>query len=216
MTEIIYHPYRPEGADDIKSIINEAFYIHRYVTGDLVLDSALELYLRERLLASTWTQVATQGDRVIGVIMGQITGQPPLTGRTKNRGLTLAHTARALVLGLPQWKSMRQYFAFNRVYKILRKQTSSPLTDELTLFAVSSTARGLGVGKSLYTAYLNQLRTQGRTDFYLYTDSLCTYQFYEKQGMTRAAAEDMPLLLDGHPETLGVYLYTGTSSPNAR
>ena len=52
MTNIVYRPYQPQDAEDIKKIINEAFYIHRYVTGRLVLDSALEIYLRERLLAT--------------------------------------------------------------------------------------------------------------------------------------------------------------------
>ena len=203
MTNIVYRPYQPQDAEDIKKIINEAFYIHRYVTGRLVLDSALEIYLRERLLASTWTRVAVQDERVVGIIMGQVDGQPRLGGRFTNRLLTLAHTLRAGILGLPQWKSMRQYFAFDRVYGELRKKTPSPLTDELTLFAVDSSTRGLGIGKTLYRDYLDHLRSLGRSDFYLYTDSLCTFQFYEKQGMTRTASEDMNLVLDGKPEALG-------------
>lgn len=212
MTNIVYRPYQPQDAEDIKKIINEAFYIHRYVTGRLVLHSALEIYLRERLLASTWTRVAVQDERVVGIIMGQVDGQPRLGGRFTNRLLTLAHTLRAGILGLPQWKSMRQYFAFDRVYGELRKKTPSPLTDELTLFAVDSSTRGLGIGKTLYRDYLDHLRSLGRSDFYLYTDSLCTFQFYEKQGMTRTASEDMNLVLDGKPEALGVYLYSGTAT----
>ena len=212
MTDITYRPYRSTDAEDVKKIIDEAFYIHRYVTGRLVLDSALEIYLRERLLASTWTRVAVQDERVVGIIMGQVDGQPRLGGRFTNRLLTLAHTLRAGILGLPQWKSMRQYFAFDRVYGELRKKTPSPLTDELTLFAVDSSTRGLGIGKTLYRDYLDHLRSLGRSDFYLYTDSLCTFQFYEKQGMTRTASEDMNLVLDGKPEALGVYLYSGTAT----
>lgn len=119
--------------------------------------------------------------------------------------------ARIAVLALPQWKSLRQFFAINRVYGNLRKQTSSELTDEITLFAVASTARGLGVGKTLYGHCMEPLRGHDRSDFYLYTDSLCTYQFYESQGMTRAAEEAMTILLDGEPEGLDVYLYTGAT-----
>lgn len=209
MSTIIYRPYQPEDAEDVKKIINEAFSIHRYVTGRLLLDSALEIYLRERLLASTWTRVAEKNGEVVGVIMGQTPGQPRIGGRLTNRILTLTHTLRAAILGLPQWSSMRQYFSFNRVYATLRKNTQAVLTDELTLFAVASTTRGLGIGKALYNDYLGELRTLGRKDFYLYTDTHCTYQFYEKQGMTRAASQNMNLTLDGTPETISVYLYTG-------
>ena len=52
-------------------------------------------------------------------------------------------------------------------------------------------------------------RVGPRTDFYLYTDSLCTYQFYERKGMVRAAEEDMALRVEGLPGAVEVYLYTG-------
>ncbi|PWF25851.1 GNAT family N-acetyltransferase [Ancrocorticia populi] len=164
MSEIIYRPYQDSDAGDIKQIVNEAFYIHRYVKGRLVLDSALELYLRERLLASTWTRVAVKDSRVVGVIMGQVDGEPTLGGRVKNGLLSWGHMLRAGILGLPQWKSMRQYFAFGPIYRNLRKKTRAALTDELTLFAVASTTRGLGVGKRLYADYLEHLDNLGRTD----------------------------------------------------
>lgn len=212
MNPITYRPYQPGDIEDIKQIVNEAFYIHRYVRGNIVLDSAQEIYVRECLLGSTWTQVAVKDGHVVGVIMGHVAGQPRLRGRLENRLLSWGHMARALLLGAPQWRSMRQYFAFDRVYTKLRKQTDRPLADELTLFAVSATTRGHGVGKTLYADYMRHLRSLGRSDFYLYTDSLCTFQFYEKQGMTRIASQDMDLVLEGNPEHLGVYLYSGSAA----
>lgn len=212
MTEITYRSYQPGDAEDIKQILNEAFYIHRYVSGDTVLDSALEIYLRECLLGSTWTRVAVKDGHAVGVIMGRVAGQPRLAGRITNRLLSWGHMARALLLGVTQWSSMRQYFAFDHVYAQLRKKTNHPLTDELTLFAVSATTRGHGVGKALYAHYMRHLRSHGRKDFYLYTDSLCTFQFYEKQGMTRTVSQDMDLVLEGKPERLGVYLYSGSAA----
>ena len=43
MSEIVYRPFREADAADLKQIINDAFHIHRYVTGELLLDAALEL-----------------------------------------------------------------------------------------------------------------------------------------------------------------------------
>ncbi|WP_238418997.1 GNAT family N-acetyltransferase [Gordonia sp. 'Campus'] len=212
MTDIIYRPYRSTDADDVKRIIDEAFYIHRYVHGSRVLDSALEIYLRERLLASTWTRVAEKDGSVVGIIMGRVDGEPRLDDRTTNRLRLWAHTARATILGLPQWKSLQGFFGFDDVAAEIAAATGKPLTDELTLFAVASTTRGHGVGKSLYQAYLDHLRDRGRTDYFLYTDSLCTFGFYERQGMSRAGAGDMGVVLDGAPEKLGVYVYTGSVS----
>ena len=212
MSEIVYRPFREADAADLKQIINDAFHIYRYVTGELLLDAAVELYLRERLLASSWTGGAVRDGHVVGVIMGQVAGRPFLGGRGKNRLIAGKKVFRASIAGLSQWNSIRQYFAFGPVYRKLRKKARSPLTDELTRFAVRSTMRGFGVGTQLYSDYVEHLRSLGRTDFYLYTDSFCSFGFYDKQGMTRASSEGLNLVLDrgSNRETLGVYLYAGT------
>ena len=212
MTDITYRPYQSTDADDVKKIINEAFYIHRYVHGQHVLDAALEVYLRDQLVASTWSRVAVKGGHVVGIILGRVAGEPHLRERTKNRALLWAHTARAAILGLPQLKALRGFFAYESVAHRLGARTGRPLDDELTLFAVASTTRGHGVGATLYRAFLDHLRDRDRSDFHLYTDSLCTFGFYERQGMSRAGADDMDILLDGEPHTLGVYIYTGAAS----
>lgn len=210
MTPITYRPYAPRDAHDVKAIIDEAFAIHRYVPSPRLLDGALEVYLRECLLASTRARVAVRDGRVVGVLMGRVSGRAPLPGALGNRLRTAGHMLRLAVLGLPEWRSLRQYLAFDGVYRSLRRRTTAPLTDELTLFAVGAAARGLGVGRALYEDFLAHLREHRRTDLYLYTDSLCSYGFYEKHGMTRAAEQSMTVYLDREPATLGVYLYAGS------
>jgi len=207
---VTYRPYEPGDAEALKAIIDESFFIHRYVTAPRLLGSALEVYLRERLVASTHTRVAVLDGQVVGVLMGQIVGQPRRRDVARNRLTTWAHMLRLAVLGLTELASLRQHFAFGRVYRTLRAKAAAPLTDELTLFAVSAAARGHGVGTALYRDFMARLREHGRTDFYLYTDSLCTFEFYERRGMRRAAEQDMTVRLDDEPSRLGVYLYTGS------
>lgn len=210
MTAIEYRPYQPQDADAVKQIVNQAFSIDRFVKEPRLVDSALEVYLRTCLLGSTYARVAVQDGRAVGILMGRVTGRDRLEGRLGNRLLTGWHMAKLAVLGITEHKSLRQFFEFDAVYGELRKKTTSPTTDELTLFAVDASTRGLGVGKALYDTYMDHLRRHGRSDFYLYTDTRCSYGFYEKQGMTRAAAQDMTIRLDGKPEQLGVFLYAGT------
>lgn len=119
------------------------------------------------------------------------------------------------VIGISEYRSLLQFFESNRVYAQLKKSATVPTTDELTLLAVSAETRGTGIGKSLYHRYLAHLHEHGRDDFYLFTDSRCSYGFYEKQGMTRAGAQDMTILIDGKPEPLGVFLYAGTVDATA-
>ncbi|MFC7330885.1 GNAT family N-acetyltransferase [Marinactinospora rubrisoli] len=209
MSDITYRPYQERDAADIKSMIDEAFGIHRYLEKERLLGSALEIYLRERLSASTYTQVAEKDGRAVGVIMGRVPGHPRIPHAARNRMLNGAHMVKILVTGLSDLSSLAQYAKFHDVYRKLRHGASAPLTDELTLFAVDASTRGTGVGKNLYQNYLRHLRDHGRKDFYLYTDSLCSYGFYERRGMTRVASEDMTIRLDGNTEKLGVFLYAG-------
>jgi len=211
VSTIEYRPYGPQDAGDVKAMIDDAFSIHKYARAPHLLRSALEVYLRECLAASSYTEVAVVEGRAVGILMGRVQGQPRLPGATANRVRTWAHMAKIALTGFAERKTLVEYFSFNRVYRKLRTMTSGPLTDELTLFAVDASTRGLGVGGALYQNFLDHLRSHGRTDFYLYTDSLCTYQFYERQGMTRVAEQDITLHLDQTPQVVGVYLYAGTA-----
>ena len=210
MAPVTYRDYDPQDAGDVKAIIDEAFFIHRYVNGTRLHASVLEVYLRDCLLSSSYAHVAVRDDRVIGVLMGRVSGEARLSGAIGNSLRMAGHMLTLAVLGFRQRRSLRSFFAFTRVYRSLRRQSTTPLTDEVTLFAVASAARGLGAGKALYAAFLEHLRERGRTSFCLFTDTLCTYGFYDKHGMTRAASQDLTVYLDGEPEVVGVYLYTGT------
>ena len=212
---IIYRDYAPGDAETVKHLVDEAFAISRWVKAPRLLDNAKEVYLRTVLAASTWAQVAEMNGQVVGVIMGRIHGRPRLPGRWRHHLVSAWSMLKLAVIGINEHRSLLQFFASNRVYAQLKKSVTVPTTDELTLFAVSAETRGTGIGTSLYQRFLAHLREHGRDDFYLFTDTRCSYGFYEKQGMTRAGSREMTILLDGEPEPLVVLLYAGTARATA-
>ena len=66
---------------------------------------------------------------------------------------------------------------------------SSPLPhdNEVTLLAVDPDVHGLGVGTVLLDAAISHLSSRGATSAHLYTDSNCSWQFYELHGFKRTA-----------------------------
>ena len=50
---------------------------------------------------------------------------------------------------------------------------------------MDESTRGTGIGKMLFAKALDYLEQEGAKTLYLFTDSSCTYQFYEKRGMQR-------------------------------
>lgn len=66
---------------------------------------------------------------------------------------------------------------------------SSPLPhdNEVTLLAVDPDVHGLGVGSVLLDAAVSYLSSRGATRAHLYTDSNCSWKFYELHGFKRTA-----------------------------
>jgi len=215
MSEVRYRPYREEDAPRVKALLDEAFFISRYAGGPgPLLDSALEVYLRQVLTTSTYSEVAVLDGRVVGVITGRVKGEHYLPHRLRNQLLMFGHIVKALVIGARKWRVIVQYVDFDRAYVKLRPiatEKKGDLGDELTVFAVDSSTRGTGIGGQLYNDFREHLRTAGHSAYYLYTDSLCSVGFYEKRGMERTAETEIQLDVTDLPSQVGVYLYTGTA-----
>ena len=210
---ITYRPYEDRDAEGVMAIINDAFHIHRYTRRRYLERSALEVYLDECLKGSSYARVAVLDGKVVGVMMGRVRGEPLLPGRVRRRVRITAGRAWLLTVGLPQWRTLRFFFSFERTYEELREDVRQAgtwaLSDEVTLFAVHTVARGRGVGTHLYRGLMSHLRERGRTELFLYTDELCTYRFYERAGLVRAAERSLDLEVPGLPKAVGVYLYAG-------
>ena len=67
-------------------------------------------------------------------------------------------------------------------------ECSDCLDYELTLFAVSSKARGHGVGSTLLKQAVQYLKEAGAKSYFLFTDTSCTWQYYENRGMKRISS----------------------------
>ena len=66
----------------------------------------------------------------------------------------------------------------------------SQVDGELCLFAVDPNRKGQGIGSILLAEF--EKRVKGKNIF-LYTDSNCTYQFYEKRGFERVDEREIKL-----------------------
>lgn len=76
----------------------------------------------------------------------------------------------------------------------LLKDTAKTYDGEIGLFAVSEESRGLGIGKKLFYRAKDYMQKENLKNYYLFTDTTCTYQFYEKQEMKK-----MGTIADKHP-----------------
>lgn len=209
MNTITYRPLTASDHAAAKTMIDEAFQIHRYATTPGVLAAVLEVYLRDCLAASTYSRVAVRDGKAVGLILGRAEGQPPLPGRLQHRLASRAGMAWIALTGRRDRNSLGSHFAFARIYRDLKRRVTDITDDELTLFVVDPAARGAGVGRNLYEHFVQYLHASGRDRFHLFTDTGCTYGFYDRMGLVCASAVIHPMHIGGAVEEMGVFLYTG-------
>jgi GNAT superfamily N-acetyltransferase len=76
---------------------------------------------------------------------------------------------------------------------------------ELVVFIVSPETRGHGVGTKLMAGAMQYLQSQGADKGYLFTDTTCTWEYYEHRGMRRAAERTYDPETSILPERMFVY-----------
>lgn len=149
------------------------------------------LYLRCCLRRATFSCVATAGGRVLGILLAGSKKSAPKIGLRR----MLSQLAATLLLFTTRSGCQigRFFQVFDQADSRLLKSCQRSFDAEICFFAVEEETRGAGVGKMLFSAALSYLKKEGASSFYLFTDSSCTYQFYEKRGMQRLEKEVVSL-----------------------
>lgn len=167
---------------------------------------AVKMFLSSCLAHSSFSQVAVYQDQVVGVILAK-----DLTCKKQNvRDLfRLASSLLPLYLTEEGRHVLTNLTKVEALDQELLAKSNKNYEAELTLFVMADGYQGKGIGKTLYQAAISYFEQQKVTNFYLFTDTKCHYQFYEYQGMKQQDKEMMSLTLtpDRSKEQIGFFLY---------
>ena len=104
--------------------------------------------------------------------------------------------------------TIEDYKNLHAIYHSFNAKHKGEFNGVLTLFAVTESARGHGVGKQLWSNLKDYLVTKGATKIYLYTDSTCNTGFYDKQGFQCIENQNLIVTRDQKKCDMEVYLYS--------
>lgn len=153
------------------------------------------------LCRATQIIAAYEGDVFAGVLLASM------------RGEKAAHRACLESIYVKLFKTLQSVFAKGgaNVYDAANQEmlaeyrkTHTP-DGEIVFLAANPDIQTKGVGSMLLQEF--ERREQGKT-VYLYTDSGCTYQFYEHRGFTRVGEKDIVLRVTGKEVELRCMLYS--------
>lgn len=160
-------------------------------------------YLYTCLIKHTYDLVAEVDGKTAGIIIGADYG----ADRTSLKYLALYHYHTAY---LTLRRAFSSFYDVNERYDALMKEMDDICDEkgdtELALFILDERCRGLGIGDRLFREFEKHCRENGIEDFYVHTDTACSYLFYEYQGMKLLHSRETDICYAGS-ENVTMLLY---------
>ena len=186
VSRVLYRPFETEDFDAIAQILHDLWHHRSADEGYNRLEAACDLAYC--LSTSTFSQIAVIDGQARGICLARAGG-----GSSSLKTEHWMDTERSLLAQMRELEptACAEYLSFVRATirtnNRLLESTPMPHGDEVTLLAVDESMRGLGVGTVLLDAAVSHLSSRGATAAHLYTDTSCSYQFYEGHGFKRTA-----------------------------
>lgn len=191
-------------SQDYKQAIQFAIkgmHFDRYLDNKFLLNLYGAYFWYNELNHATQVIAAYYGDRLAGVLLAQINGE---SRRYKSVGKTVFTGVFNLMQKMLYKDGVDVYDGANRRMLAAYKRKNKP--DGQIIFLAANPDIRI---KSIGTLLLKELerREKGKL-VYLYTDSGCTYQFYEHRGFERVGEKDIIMQIDKKKVPLKCMLYS--------
>ena len=177
----------------------KGMHFNRYTNNSLLLKLYGRYFLYMELNRATQILAAYDGKQLVGLLLATIYGK------------SIRHNVKMEQVYVSVFNKLQNFYSngsnvydcANRTMYRTYRQKYKP-DGELIFLAADPNNNRKGVGSIL----LAELERQERgKELFLYTDSNCTYQFYEHRGFERAAKQEIEMDLPDGSVPLTCYLY---------
>ena len=201
--EIIFREFKKEDSKIIEEIIIEAWHYNDLCSSKIARKMA-KVFLSSCLTNQTYTQVALLNNQPIGIIMAKNSKihRCPFKYRIKQ-----IRDFISLYLSTEGRQTSKIFSSVNSIDEELLNECTKKYEGEVAFFAISSKARGKGIGKRMFSNMLEYMKSQNIKDFYLYTDTSCNYGFYEHQGMIKRKEKSKTFFIQGKEAKMTFFIY---------
>ena len=183
--KVTYRDFQDEDIHDVSLLLANIWHEPKNDSEALLVG---KIDLAHFAIRTTYMRVAVLDGRVVG-LAGVRVMQPSKDIQNKWEQVSQAALKELQKTNQEEAEGLVRYQSFeNNAISQMLENSSTNANYELTIFAVSSEARGYGVGSTLLSQVMDHLKSQGAPSYYLFTDTGCTWQYYERRGMTRTAS----------------------------
>ncbi|GAA0742818.1 GNAT family N-acetyltransferase [Clostridium oceanicum] len=193
-------------------LVQESWNLHKSYKNFKKIDSVYELYIRDCVDYSEYTELIVDGEDIVyGIMFGSI----------ENRNITQYTDLSIKRIKTALWRAVRVFrgdfgtisTAMN-VYKRQKEDDklgeaySDNFSSEVNLFIVSKRLRGKGYGYKLMNRYIEFCLNNDLENVFLWTDLGCTYSFYERFGFELYSTFHSDTLTDGNINEANGMIYS--------
>lgn len=181
--------FRPVRKEDFKKAFHFAIvgmHFDRYLKNDILLNLYGRYFWYMELERASQVIAAYHGDELLGVLLADMKGEPKAY---RSFGQSLYVRVVDFLHNTFVKDGVGPYDTANE--EMLKKYSEESTPDgEICFLAVNPDRKIAGIGTLLLREF--ERREPGKRVF-LYTDSNCTYQFYEHRGFARAQEREISL-----------------------
>ena len=205
--------FRPMQASDIDGIIDIDHQTWYADDGSSYSRQESTLEVTGLLKRVTWSSLAflhTNSDdagEFVGMITASIKGEKPLPDDIATTLADREQQARQTLERTPEGRRiLHDYDADFAENEHFEAQARRELDAEAVLFFLRPKARGHQLGKRLFDSFINHLDEMNLQTYWLFTDSTCSFGFYDHRGMRRTATLQTAC---NYMPGVTKYIYTG-------
>ncbi|MDY2777401.1 MAG: GNAT family N-acetyltransferase [Collinsella sp.] len=186
VSRVIYRPFEEGDFPALSTIVQSAWHTSSQNDAYNALEASHDL--AHALSISSFSQVVLVDGSPRGIVLARVDGDP-----IDQLAIWRAREGEIL----EQMRSVDDaatgsYLSFlkneERINRRLLAQSGFGWASQVTLLAVDPSTRGMGIGSILLDAATSHASARGAQGAYLYTDTDCSWKFYERRGLRRAAS----------------------------
>lgn len=201
---ISFRPIEKQDYSNLEKIISETWNYEQFC-GKKTARKMAKLYLAGCLAEQDFTCVALKDGRAAGIIMGKDLRKRHKT-KLKYR-LRFLSALFSMALSADGRKTLKMYGGIDKIDRDLLNGTNQAFDGELSFFVLDRRLRGSGTGKELFNRFMDYAAKNNMESFFLYTDSTCSFGFYEHRGLIRRGEKSFPV--PGYEEHMRFFIYSG-------
>ena len=190
----------PNDYDIVRKFAIGGMNLNRHTEYEYELYFYSKYYIFFELLNSTQIFAAYENDKLVGVLFAEFKNEPK---KVNSFYMKIYVKSIDFIMNV-FYKGLNIYMEANKDMFNEFKKNNDP-DGEIRFFAVDPNLKGKGIG-TLLLKHLENIE-KGKKVF-LYTDSGCTYQFYEHRGFKREQERNIILPIHGKDTPLTCFLFS--------